>query len=116
MQQKVIVLGASPYRFQDERTRRELVGCTVHYVIAENLDPVEDKEKAVKGYKPVKGTLPYEAYEKMPEVPGVYDFTIEVKAGSDGKMNAVPTGARFVDSLTKIDFGGKPPATPKMTV
>ena len=99
LQQTAIFLSASSYSFEDDKTKRLVEGTTVHYILAEDLAPIEDAERNSRGYKPVKGSFPVAAYVKAVSVPGIYTLDIEIEAGADGKIKAVPRDFEFVTEL-----------------
>jgi hypothetical protein len=101
VKQVALVLAANQYSFLNDDKER-VAGSSLHYVLTENLAPVEDTEKNSKGYRPAKASLPYEAYEdSVQEVPGFYNLLIEVQPGSDGKIKAAVTGLEFIRPLVK---------------
>lgn len=54
---KVTVLGVQPYKFNDDKTGREVSGCSVYFI---EQKPQNDDFGV--GYLPKKASLPYEAY------------------------------------------------------
>ena len=101
MRQVAVLLFASQYSFEEEKTGREVKGCSVHYILTEDLSPCYDEERSAKGYRPAKASLPFEVYDKTKDVPGFYHLDIDVQAGSDGKIKAVVTGLEFIRPLVK---------------
>lgn len=57
---KVMILGASRYEFEDDKSKRTVKGTTVHYV---QMVPANEEDKV--GLFPTKATLPYEYYEAV---------------------------------------------------
>lgn len=53
----VMILGANRYQFEDSKTKREVKGCTVHYVQLAQAD-----NDNIVGLIPAKATLPFEAF------------------------------------------------------
>lgn len=96
--ERAIVLSASQYSFKD-KDDKTLEGCSVHYILTDNLAPHSDGERPIKGYKPAKATLRKEAYDTIREVPGLYNLEVELKPGSDGKLAGSVLGLEFVGLL-----------------
>ena len=105
MTERVVFLAASIYDFVNDSQQR-ISGTTVHYVISEDFAPYADPERQFKGYKPVKAAFSYDAYEKVEEVPGLYELDIEVEAGPDGKMRATPRDFSFISVLKTASGDG----------
>lgn len=88
-QDLVTVLGVSCYQFQDEKSGRNVEGTTVHYYSHEkNNDP----NNVDLGFKPVKATLPLQAYEsflgKSFPFDAEIDYSLTVRRGKpDIKIN-----------------------------
>ena len=100
--QTVIVLSASTYDFKDD-SGKALKGTTLHYVLASDLSPHEDPDpdRNFKGYRPVKATLPLDAYQKLDVVPGIYNLVLTIEAGSDGKIKTVPIDFAFISGISE---------------
>ena len=95
MKQTAIMLSASQYSFEDEKAKKKVEGCSIHYVLTENLAPCADGERPVKGYKPAKANLPVATYDTIGEVPGLYNLEFEFKPGADGKLVGTVVGLEF---------------------
>ena len=80
MKQTALLLSANQYSFEDDKGKT-VAGCSIHYILTENLAPHEDLERQSKGYKPAKGSLPYEAYNKTQDVPGFTTLTLRYRQG-----------------------------------
>ena len=93
----VIFLSASQYDFEDKG--KVVRGTTINYLMTDDLAPRENKEKKQKGYKPQKQNFPFEAFEKVGEVPAVYAMDFDMEEGSDGKLKTVPVDFRHMMSL-----------------
>ena len=104
-QEKVVVLGVSQYSFKDEARQGDqtIQGCSVHYIVAESLEPFEDAERALRGYKPAKASIDYDAYRNFTTVPGVYEMTVALEPGSDGKLRVIPREYKYISGLAGID-------------
>lgn len=72
MEKKVVVIGASEYKFSNRETGELIEGTKVHY-----LDPDGDTEKGV-GYFPTSANMPYGYLRELKEVPGIYNLDIGV--------------------------------------
>lgn len=93
---KVIVLGANRYSFEDQKTGKQVEGCKVHYV------PVSGEESDhTIGSIPQSVNMPYAYFNKLNQVPGVYDA--ELKMGMRGR-NMTLTVAEF-KFVSVLDFG-----------
>lgn len=97
---KVLLLSASQWDFEDEKTRERRKGTTVFVC---HLDDVQKDN--VTGIKPVKYTLEFDAYSKMKdlELPAyalgqfVFDF---------GKAKLIPFGFDVIAPLEVGVFNG----------
>jgi hypothetical protein len=99
--QNVIVISVSQYVIKDEKTGKiENQGCTVRYAFTENLEPFEDKEKSIKGYKPAKTSLSYDDYAKFPTVPAIYQATLGYSVDSAGKAAIAVKDFKFLNAIT----------------
>jgi len=97
--ERAIVLSASQYSFDDEKAKKKVEGCNIHYILTDNLAPHSDGERPTKGYKPAKATLRVETYDSIGEVPGLYNLEFEFKPASDGKLVGTVVGLGFVGLL-----------------
>jgi len=95
VKQLAIVLSVSQYSFEDEKAKKVVEGCSMHYILTANLAPHADGERPIKGRKPAKATLPVDAYNTIGEVPGLYNLEFEIKPGSDGKLATTVVGFEF---------------------
>ena len=100
MKQRGIILSASQFDFEN-KSKEQVKGCTIRAIVADNLAPYEDPTgKPSKGRKPAKFSLPFEIYDtKIMDVPGIYDFDMELTVDSNGDMKAVPRDLSFVKAL-----------------
>lgn len=73
MNTRVVVLGVSRYKFPQEGTGELIEGCKVHYV-EQNFTSEENSIGAI----PQNCIMPYEVFEGMKEVPGVYDANFSI--------------------------------------
>jgi len=101
MTKTVFVLSVSAYSFTDEATKRLNEGITVRYIITEDLSPIEDSEKRIKGYKPAKATMPISDYGKFTVVPAYYEATLDVSVDAAGAARVNPKEFTFKNSLTQ---------------
>lgn len=96
MMMKGIVLNASTYSFVNEKENRRVEGINLSYILTDNLNPTQADERGNRGYVPAKCTLPYDMRSELTEVPGVYDFEMNMvvnKQTQRGEVRVV--GARF---------------------
>ena len=100
MTQNVLVLHVSQYDFVNEVTKEQLRGTTVKYVTDPVLNTVKDEARKSMGLHVAKASLPFEAYDKFVEAPAIYEFTLELKSDSKGKLAAVPIDMRYIEGVT----------------
>ena len=100
MNQNVTILSVTPYEITNDKGVIENSGCTVRYIMSEDLNNVEDKTTPSKGHKPAKATVPYNDYDKFTVVPGLYEATLSAKIASDGKVSLTATEFKFISGLT----------------
>jgi len=99
LKQKSIVLSASPYSFEDEKTKEQREGTTVRYLLTEDFTPFEDKVNNVKGYEPAKATLLLDDYHKFQAVPGLYEVELGYKVDSQGKASLQPISFELISQI-----------------
>jgi hypothetical protein len=101
MKQNIIIISLSQFRITNPETKKiENEGCTVRYIMAEDLSHYEDKARGVKGYAPAKATIPYDDFDKFQTVPALYEATIDAKVDSAGKVSLKPTEFKFLSALS----------------
>ncbi len=92
------MLHASRYDFKAESGER-LTGCKVVLLAGE-----EEKGADGRGLKPMTVSLPIEAFNDMVAVPGLYEFRHSIRAGRDGKPQAVISGLQFLAPVVAADL------------
>ena len=76
-----ILLYVNPYRIVNEKSGEVSEGVSLRYIPAEDLKPVESEEgRQDRGYKLIQDNIPISKYPKIKGVPGMYDFTLKMKA------------------------------------
>ncbi len=91
---KVVVLGASRYSFEDEKTGREIEGCKVHYITIGDQGS-EDQLGSI----PKSETMPYSYFKELAKVPGLYDATVTMQM-SGRQLKAKITDFKFLEAVT----------------
>lgn len=91
----VVVLGASRYDFEDEKTGRPISGTKIHYVPTA-ADPTAQNQL---GLIPKSETMPYEFFGKLVTVPGIYDAEIQMQM-SGRSLRAKIVDFAFVEAVT----------------
>src|SRR5262245_25702684 len=87
---RVVVLGASRYKFAQEGSGELIEGSKVHYV-EQNFDSQTDSIGAI----PQTASLDYEYFGELAEVPGVYDADFAVSLRGK-KPQLKVSGFKFV--------------------
>jgi len=95
----IIVLAVSAYSFTDKVTKKLVEGCTFHYVMTEDLTPVDEGEMTFKGYKIAKATLSKDSFSKFGNVPAIYEAVIDCAVDSKGNATMKVTDIRFVSDI-----------------
>ena len=97
IKQNVIVLSVNRYQMVDAGTGIVNEGTTTRFIFSDNLHPVQEAD--AKGYRPGKASLPYEDFDKFPEVPGLYSCDLTIKVASDGKAQTIANNFELVKSF-----------------
>ncbi|MGG0816182.1 hypothetical protein ABE142_26465 [Paenibacillus alvei] len=90
METEVFVLAVSRYSFPDKQTGEIIEGTKVHYV-----ERNAQNEDNLVGFNPTTANMPYDYFEKMSHVPGVYKASIEISL-SGRKPSLKITGFKYV--------------------
>lgn len=72
LNQKVVVLGASRYTFQDD-SKKTIEGTKVHYISLNS-----ENEENLLGHTPQTANMKYDYFDNLGEVPGIYDLHCEL--------------------------------------
>lgn len=91
---QVIIFGASRYDFVSQRGDH-IQGTKVHYVPALDPEPSEN----IKGRIPSEANLPYDAYQQISKLPGLYELEFGFKM-QRGKPTAVVKGIKFIKPVS----------------
>lgn len=92
--QKVIVMSASRYKMVDAGTGEINEGVTVRYLTTEKLDPFQEGD--LKGYRFGKTTIPYDEFNTLKIVPGIFACDFDFKIKSDGTVQALAKDFEYV--------------------
>lgn len=91
---KVVVLGATRYAFEDEKTGREIEGCKVHYV------PIDSSaENNQRGLIPKAETMEYSFFNELSTVPGLYEATVAFSMAGRN-LKAKISDFSFIEPMT----------------
>lgn len=96
-----IVLYANQWRFNDQNTGEVREGTTCQYMLTDNLNFHVD-ERGAHGYDITKVTLPYDEFNNLPSVPGLYKAMFNPRT-SQGRTFFIPSGFKFINGLTVIE-------------
>ena len=111
MKQALIVLSAVPFEIRNNETDEiENEGCTVRYILSDDLLPCEETGKRQsKGRPPAKITLPPEQFKDFIVAPGLYEVTLNTRVDSQGKASLVPSDFKFLSrlSVSRVGPNGK---------
>lgn len=102
MKQRCIFLYAMPYSITDEVTGEINEGISLHYILSDNLLPVEDKTRGTKGLQPCKQSVGVELASKLTQLPGIYDVDFSLTLVK-GKPVLAPIDFDFVGG---VELGG----------
>ena len=102
MKQRCILLYAMPYSIPDEATGSINEGISLHYLLSDNLLPVEDRSRGTKGINPCKQSVDLSISSQLSKLPGLYDVEFALRQVR-GKPTLVPVSFDFVG---EIAFGG----------
>jgi hypothetical protein len=78
MQVQGIVLNSSHYAFKND-ANEDISGMSIFYMLTDTLEPTSEDDQGFRGYASAKATLPLELLPKLQEVPGIYDFELEMR-------------------------------------
>lgn len=88
METTIIILSATQYSITDEFSGEVTKGVTVWFYPSSNFGQY-DNNKGQRGKKPCKSSLPYDEFDKLKCVPGVYTCEIEMNASGDKNKAAL---------------------------
>lgn len=97
---RILVTFANQYEVQNEKTGEITAGCTVNYFFCSDdennvLKTCSNKSGAI-GYQRAKVSLDHYKRDKFVKVPAIYDATMEMAIGSDGKPVLKVVDAEYV--------------------
>lgn len=100
---RTLILNARQYRMTDDRTGELREGTSLHYI----LPGVEVQGDGARGPDIIKTSAPYDLYEDLEVIPGIYDVDFEpgrVVTDRNGGRNIsmVPVRAEYAD---EVDLG-----------
>lgn len=95
---QALLLYVQPYKIISKETGEINSGLSLWFNGKESLKPIEREKNGeiIKGVKPFKGWLPYEAQKKINEVPGLYEIEYMMEGNSDNKPQMVITDIEFL--------------------
>ena len=103
MKQNVIVLSVSQFMILNDNTGEvENSGCTVRYLLSEDIEPKKETKSGknlTKGVKPAKCTIPYNDYSKYDVVPGLYEASLGFDVDSKGNTKLKIDDFRFLSEI-----------------
>lgn len=103
IKQNIILLSVSQYCITNEKTGEvENNGCTVRYILTEDMSNCEDKARSIKGYRPAKVTLPFENFDNFNVVPALYEVGLSYNVDSKGNATLAPTDFKFLNGISVI--------------
>ena len=102
MKQALIVLSAVPFEIRNNETDEiENEGCTVRYILSDDLTPCEETGKRQsRGRPPAKITLEPERYKDFSVAPGLYEVIMNTRVDSKGNASLVPSDFKFLCRLS----------------
>lgn len=95
--QKMVVLSTQRYSMTNTETGEIVRGTSVRYVLSEDLAPVN--ENGFRGLKVAKCSIPYDDYDKVTVVPGLYGAEFDVNIGADGKPVLKPNNFKIISDV-----------------
>lgn len=95
MEQQILIFFGNNYSFQNEG--QQVAGTGIYYLADTTLSPVAGADS--KGQRYVKATLPYESFNKLVEVPGIYNAKMSLSPDSKGGMTVKVDDVDFVSSV-----------------
>jgi hypothetical protein len=103
--QEAIVTYVRSYNFPDEKTKREVSGVSIEYLITDNLNPVAEGE--AKGVRISSDILPYEKRDNIGAVPGKYEISFTMQPSKSGKPQLRIADVKFISVLELVEAEGK---------
>jgi hypothetical protein len=89
-----VVLGAFRYDFADDKTGRQVAGVKLTVVSGE---PRSESNRM--GYEPMTISAPAALWQDLGHVPGVYNFSFGMRAGTGGKIQPVLKSIKYVGEI-----------------
>ena len=90
-----IVLGVQKWSLQDERTKQEKRGVTVHF-----FDPAEQYDDyESKGIFPAKISVHENFFKDFTTLPGRYEIVTKMSRGAGGRSKSTVISVKFVGSI-----------------
>ena len=97
LKQKWILLRTQPYRIVDEKTGQVNEGISLNFLPTEDLTPID--EGTARGVKPSKDSIKPEKQSKIQSVPGLYEFTLNMKTNAQGKTELKVIDLDYVNEI-----------------
>jgi hypothetical protein len=102
--QEAIVTYVRPYNFTDEKTKREVAGVTIEYLLTDNLNPVAEGDE--RGLRISSDTLPYEKHNNIGPVPGKYELSFTMQPSKSGKPQLRVADVKLVSAIELHEVPG----------
>lgn len=99
--ERVIVLNARRYSFDDEKTGKRVEGVSVNYVTG---DPSSEADRV--GVEQLTVLAPLALYGDLAQAPAVYDLDFRHRPGAKGRVTLSLAAARFVAPVDFASFIG----------
>lgn len=99
MNQKIFIFHANPYKFDDQSTGQHREGISIHYLMTDNLNDIENGDGSY-GYAPAKDSISRDQIDNLQSVPGFYDATF-IMAPSKGQTRLKLSSVKLVSKVGK---------------
>lgn len=97
MKHRIIILSAARYDFVDDRTGKNTRGCSVQYLMTDDLKGRSKDE--VKGYRIAKATMHYSMFDDLGELPAIFEAEISTDVSSKGVVTVSLDNVAHVSAL-----------------
>jgi len=99
--EKIIILHARTYNFEDKQSKQLISGLKIAYILNDDLEPlkIDDKER---GYSIVESSMPLELAGKISAVPGVYDVKFVSTTNAKKQIVQKPVDLTYICSIPEL--------------
>ncbi len=99
--EKIIILHAKTYDFEDKQSGKKISGLKIAYILGDDLEPlkVDDSER---GYSFVESSMPLELAVKIIAVPGVYDAKFISTANAKKQIVQKPVDLTYICTVPEL--------------